>query len=114
MNQAGTTVFAEASALQPFGTLIVLAIVAGMAAFGFRYGLFLAILAGMVAKGESLTALPPNVPWPTLLLYGSSSWVGERSWDPNPPNPSRKPNADTDHDPSPDLDRDSNRRSLGI
>ena len=49
MNQAGTTVFAEASALQPFGTLIVLAIVAGMAAFGFRYGLFLAILAGMGA-----------------------------------------------------------------
>lgn len=42
-------VLAEASSLQPFGTIIVLAIIAGMAAFGFQYGLFLAILAGLGA-----------------------------------------------------------------
>ncbi len=46
---AGIPVLAEASSLQPLGTLLVLAIVAGMAAFGFQYGLFLAILAGLGA-----------------------------------------------------------------
>lgn len=51
---AGMAVFAETGALQPFGTLIVLAIVAGMAAFGFQYGLFLAILAGMGALATLL------------------------------------------------------------
>jgi hypothetical protein len=70
---AGMTVFAEASALQPFGTLIVLAIVAGMAAFGFHYGLFLAILAGMGAiatllvtfgLGETLAGLLMAVEMP--------------------------------------------------
>lgn len=49
MMDAGIPVVAEASSLQPLGTLIVLAIVAGMAAFGFQYGLFLAILAGLGA-----------------------------------------------------------------
>ena len=52
----GLLVFAEAGALQPFGTLLVLAIVAGMAAFGFHYGLFLAILAGMGAIATLLVA----------------------------------------------------------
>jgi hypothetical protein len=70
---AGMTVFAEASALQPFGTLIVLATVAGMAAFGFRYGLFLAILTGMGAiatllvtfgLGETLAGLLTAVEMP--------------------------------------------------
>ena len=49
MMHAGIPVVAEASSLQPLGTLLVLAIVAGMAAFGFHYGLFLATLAGFGA-----------------------------------------------------------------
>lgn len=53
---AGLTVFAEAGALQPFGTLLVLGIVAALAAFGFQYGLFLAILAGMGAIATLLVA----------------------------------------------------------
>ena len=68
MNQAGTTVFAEASALQPFGTLIVLAIVAGMAAFGFRYGLFLAILAGMGAIATLLVTFGLGEALASLLM----------------------------------------------
>lgn len=47
-------VLAATSALQPFGTIIVLAIVAGMAAFGFQYGLFLAVLAGFGALATLL------------------------------------------------------------
>jgi hypothetical protein len=56
MTGTGLTVFAAAGALQPFGTLLVLAIVAGMAAFGFLYGFFLAILAGLGAIATLLVA----------------------------------------------------------
>lgn len=47
--QAPNAILAAGSLLQPFATLIVLAIVAGMAAFGFYCGLFLATLAGIGA-----------------------------------------------------------------
>jgi hypothetical protein len=56
MTGAGLAVFAAAGAFQPFGTLLVLAIVAGMAAFGFLYGFFLAILAGLGAIATLLVA----------------------------------------------------------
>jgi uncharacterized membrane protein required for colicin V production len=56
MTGTGPAVFAAAGALQPFGTLLVLAIVAGMAAFGFLYGFFLAILAGLGAIATLLVA----------------------------------------------------------
>jgi hypothetical protein len=56
MTGTGLAVFAAAGALQPFGTLLVLAIVAALAAFGFHYGLFLAILAGMGAIATLLVA----------------------------------------------------------
>jgi hypothetical protein len=56
MTGTGLAVFAAAGALQPFGTLLVLAIVAGMAAFGFLYGFFLAILAGLGAIATLLVA----------------------------------------------------------
>jgi hypothetical protein len=56
MTGTGLAVFAAAGALQPFGTLLVLAIVAGMAAFGFQYGFFLAILASLGAIATLLVA----------------------------------------------------------
>lgn len=56
MTGTGLAVFAAAGALQPFGTLLVLVIVAGMAAFGFLYGFFLAILAGLGAIATLLVA----------------------------------------------------------
>jgi hypothetical protein len=57
MMQAPNSILAAGSLLQPFGTLIVLAIVAGMAAFGFHYGLFLATLAGIGAIATLLVTL---------------------------------------------------------
>lgn len=64
----GLSVFAEAGALQPFGTLIVLAIVAALAAFGFQYGLFLAILAGMGAIATLLVAVGLGEALASLLV----------------------------------------------
>jgi hypothetical protein len=49
-------VLAEAGALQSFGTVLVLAVVAGMAALGFHCGLFLAILVGLGAIATLLVA----------------------------------------------------------
>ena len=57
MTNTMTAILAEAGALQPFGTLIVLAILAGLAAFGFQYGLFLATLVGLGAIATMLVAL---------------------------------------------------------
>ncbi len=85
MMQAPNSILAAGSLLQPFGTLIVLAIVAGMAAFGFHYGLFLATLAGIGAiatllvtlgLGEALAGLLVTVEMPAAYALPVS--VGRR------------------------------------
>ncbi len=49
MTQGSIMIFAETSILQPFVTMIVLGIVAGMVGFGFYYGVFLSLVTGLGA-----------------------------------------------------------------
>ncbi len=68
MTGTGLAVFAAAGALQSFATLLVLAIVVGMAAFGFQFGLFLAILAGLGAIATLLVAFGLGEALASLLV----------------------------------------------
>lgn len=60
--------FAATGALQSFASLLVLAIVAGMAAFGFQFGLFLGILVGLGAIATLLVAFGLGEALASLLV----------------------------------------------